>query len=80
MPESTLTPAPVIVATFPGARKLAIRSTAALGLMLCAAEVAVDRMAWGMVGTEMRMVNACDSISLSGLVTLGGRDGGNLEI
>lgn len=53
MPESTLTPAPVMVATLPSARKAAIRSAAALLLM-----VFVDRaveMTAGMVGTERRI-------------------------
>ena len=54
MPESTLTPAPVMVATFPGARKLAMRSAAAAGLIVFAT-VADDRTACGMVGTEMRI-------------------------
>jgi hypothetical protein len=60
MPESTLTPAPVMVTTFPGARKAAILSTAALGLM-DAAEDVDDKIAAGIVGTEMRMVGVpCD--------------------
>lgn len=54
MPESTLTPAPVIVVTFPDARKSAIRSAAAAGLMDFAA-VVDDKIDVGMVGTEMRI-------------------------
>ena len=54
MPESTLTPAPVIVVTFPEARKLAIRSAATAGLVVFVA-VVDDRIAVGMVGTEMRI-------------------------
>ena len=54
MPESTLTPAPVIVATLPGARKDAIRSTAAAGEIVFADDVD-DRTATGMVGTEIRI-------------------------
>ena len=47
MPESTLTPAPVMVATFPGARNAAMRSTAAAGLTV-AADV-VDEIVRGLV-------------------------------
>ena len=54
IPESTLTPAPVIVATFPGARNEAMRSAAALALMVLVA-LTVERTDWGMVGTEMRI-------------------------
>lgn len=54
MPESTLTPAPVTVATLPGARKLAMRSTAAAGVIVLAGDVEA-RTAAGMVGTEMRI-------------------------
>ena len=53
MPESTLTPAPLSNVTFPGARKSAMRSTAAecdrVGL------VCGENGALGMVGTETRI-------------------------
>ena len=54
MPESTLTPAPVIHATLPGARNAVMRSIAAAGVIVLAGEVA-ERTAFGMVGTEIRM-------------------------
>lgn len=57
MPESTLTPAPVITATFPGARKLAMRSTAAAGVIVLAGEVD-DSTLDGKVGTDIRMTFA----------------------
>lgn len=54
IPEATLTPAPVSSVTFPGARKSAMRSTAAAGEIVSfgAPEVV---MVCGMVGTETRM-------------------------
>lgn len=53
MPESTLTPAPVITATFPGAKNSEIRSIAAAGEMVFV-DVVEEMMECGMVGTEMR--------------------------
>lgn len=62
MPESTLTPAPVIHATLPGARNAVIRSIAAAGVIVRAGEVA-ERTAFGMVGTEIRMpMWYCDTV------------------
>lgn len=54
IPEATLTPAPVSSVTFPGARKSAMRSTAAAGeiVSFCALEVVIVS---GMVGTETRI-------------------------
>lgn len=48
MPESTLMPAPVRTATFSGARKVAIRSTAASGVYILVGIEGV--MPFGMVG------------------------------
>ena len=56
MPESTLTPAPVITATFPGAKKEAIRSMAAAGLIVL--DDVDARTLLGNVGTDIRMTHA----------------------
>jgi hypothetical protein len=54
IPEATLTPAPVSSVTFPGARKSAMRSTAAEGEIVRFVAPGVV-IVWGMVGTETRI-------------------------
>jgi hypothetical protein len=54
IPEATLTPAPVSSVTFPGARKSAMRSTAAEGEIVRFVAPGVV-IVWGTVGTETRI-------------------------